>query len=136
MTPKNTPAQRKALREIDYRIVKAESIAKVVTTLIRYGTFCFVAWTVWQSVEALAGHITLADINFAVRFLVSEKKEAVFNWGVGVAGFAYGWRQRKFRKDDIEKRSQRIADLERRLDPGRSSSHLDRRGGTNPEDMR
>jgi hypothetical protein len=136
MTPKHTPAQRKALREIDYRIVKAESIARVVTTIIRYGTVCFVAWTALEAVRALAGHVTLADITFAVRFLVSEKKETVFSWGVGVAGFAYGWRERKFRKDDIERRSERIAELERKLDPRRSSSHLDRRGDTNPEDLK
>jgi hypothetical protein len=136
MTPKTTPAQRKALREVDYRIVKAESITKVVTTLVRYGTFSFVAWTVLQMVQALAGHVTIADISLAVRFLVSEKKKEVFSWGVGAAGFFYGWRQRKFRKDDIERRSERIAELERRLDPRRSSSKLDKRGGTNPEDMR
>jgi hypothetical protein len=66
---------------------------------------------------------------------MSDKLDELLTWGVGVGGIFYGWRQRKFRKDDIEKRSERIAQLERMLDPGRSSSGLDRRGGTNPEDQ-
>src|SRR4051812_27276614 len=113
--PKSTPAQRKALRDIDYRIAKAESITKIVTTAIRYGVFAYIAWTLRGAVEALAGRITLADINVAVRILMSEKLDELLAWSVGVVGIFYGWRQRKFRKDDIERRSERIAQLERML---------------------
>jgi len=90
---------------------------------------------VLQCVQALAGKITLADISVGVRFLMSEEKAKVFSWGVGLAGVLYGWKQRTFRKDDIERRSERIADLERKLDSRRSSSRLNKRGDTNPEDL-
>jgi hypothetical protein len=133
--PKSTPAQRKALREIDYRITKAESITKLITAAFRWGALSFMAYMFFRSVEALAGHLTRADLNLGVRFLVAEKLDEVLAIGVGLGGFLYGWRQRKFRKDDIEGRSNRIAELERMIDPGRSSSQLNRRGGTNPEDI-
>lgn len=132
---KGTPAQRRALREIDLRIVQAESITKIITAAIRYGAIAYIAWTGLQAVKALAGQYTRADFDFALRFIISEKLDEVFAWAVGIGGMLYGWRERNFRKDDIERRSGRIAELERRIDPGRSSSNLDKRGGTNPEDQ-
>ena len=120
---------------MEYRIVLAQSITKVVTTGFRYGAFAFIAWMGFRSVQAVAGQITLAEISVGVKFLMSEEKSKIFSWAVGVAGAVYGWKQRTFRKDDVERRSQRIADLERKLDSRRSSSRLSKRGDTNPEDM-
>ncbi len=65
-------------------------------------------------------------------FKVSEGLSYLF----GVGGFGYGMRERKLRRETIERLSKRITDLEKLVDPSRTSSHLTVRGTTNPEDRR
>jgi hypothetical protein len=43
-------------------------------------------------------------------------------------------KQRKLRRDVVERLSSRVPFLEKQLDPGRTSSKLTDRGDTNPED--
>ncbi len=94
-------------------------------------TFAFSYFGVFKPVEVLAGQATFAtiDLGMLVRFGMGGAA-TVFGGG----GLAYGWRQRKLRRDTVQEMGKRIAELEKLVDPNRSSSGLTLRGDTHPRD--
>ena len=111
---------------------KWEVGASIANNLIRYGTAAWCAFMAYLSIDALAGRRTLAWIGINV--LANLKVSIVIGWFVGIAGFVYGRGQRKLRRDTIARLNGRIQDLEKSIDPGRTSSQLTERGETRPED--
>jgi hypothetical protein len=109
-----------------------EVAASLGNNLIRYGTAAWCAYMAYLSIDALAGRRTLAWIG--INALANVKISVVIGWFVGIAGFGYGLRQRKLRRDTIARLSGRIQYLEKVIDPGRTSSKLTERGETRPED--
>ena len=86
----------------------------------------------YLSIETLSGQQTLADIG--VNFLTDIKVSVAVAWSVATGGVLYGMRQRKLRRDTVERIQKRNRKLESLLDPNRSSSQLMPRGDTRPED--
>jgi hypothetical protein len=86
----------------------------------------------YLSTRSLAGHYTFADIGIKVigDFKVSEALSYLF----GAGGVGYGLRERALRRKTTDRFAERVAALETKIDPNRTSSHLTRRGTTNPED--
>jgi len=109
-----------------------EQIGSGVRTFIRAGSVCFVAYMAKEAIVALAGQQTNARI--LVDFLASVSVNVAVAWGLAAGGVAYGYRERKLRKRAVHHLTGRKADLERKLDPGRSSSGLTKTGDTSPED--
>ena len=89
-----------------------------------------VARYAYLSVDALAGDVTVADIGVGVRILGNVKVSTILCTAVGVLGTVYGLQQRSLRKSTTERLTARIEDLERRIDPKRSTSGLTSRGDT------
>jgi hypothetical protein len=120
--------------ELAYRLAKMEAIVGAIRHGITWIGVVGIAVCGWGSIRALAGQVTLAQI-----FVLFSGKAAISQalaWVLGGSGFWYGWRERRLRKDTVERYSQRVRATEMGLDPGRSSSHLTHRGDTNPEDQR
>lgn len=111
---------------------KADGWVTVLQSLIRWGSIVLLAWFAYLSVKALAGQTTLADIG--IDFLGKVEISVALAWAVGAGGTAYGWSQRKLRKDTVERLQERIEELEVTIDDQRSSSRLTKRGDTRPED--
>lgn len=106
--------------------------ASVLNNAIRWGATCFIVWQMSLALQSFSGQATMADI--AVKFLgdfkVSHALAAIF----GSGGIAYGYKQNRLRKKTIARLESRIDELEKKLDPKRSSSRLTPTGQTNPED--
>jgi hypothetical protein len=86
--------------------------------------------------EAFAGRSTLA--NFGIFLIADLKVNKVFSHIVlglfGIGGVGYGVNERRLRRKVIKQSGGRIAKLEKRLDPKRTSSGLRVDGRSRPED--
>ncbi len=116
---------------LQYRLRRNELLATVGNNVVRWGGLVAVAYMVLRSVEALSGQHTLADIGVNVNVKISE----AVAWIFGGSGMLYGWKERRLRHDVARHVGTRVSYLERRRDPGRSSSSLALDGQTNPRDI-
>jgi hypothetical protein len=109
-------------------------IGSAVHSVVPWTAVVFIAWFFYRSVASLAGRYTFSQIGvgFLGDFKISEGIAYVF----GTGGVVYGVRRRKLQGDNVERTAKRISDLEKRIDPKRSSSRLTPRGKTRPEDKR
>lgn len=114
-----------------------EVIGTAFNSICKYGALAFVAYCIRLMVGDLAGKETLASIGLGVLADVKTSKGAAMLICAlfGISGSAYGLRQRKLRRDDVQRRSGEISGLEREFDKKRSSSGLTRRGTTRKEDQ-
>ena len=109
-------------------------IGSIVHTIVPWTAAAVVAFFFYKSVISLAGQYTFAQIGvgFLGDFRVSEGVAYLF----GAGGVVYGVKQTKLRRDNVERMAGRIAELEKQIDPHRSSSRLTPRGTTRPEDKK
>jgi len=105
----------------------------VLQYLIRWGAIVFIARYGYFSIAALSGEVTLAEVG--ISFFGKVEVSVAVAWTFGLVGGIYGIRQRKLRKDTVERLQGRISELERIIDKGRSSSRITSRGNSRPEDM-
>lgn len=110
----------------------SEGWVSVLNNLIKWGGLFGISFCAYLSVTALAGTTTAADIG--IKFLADVRVSEAVAWIFGGSGVAYGLRQRKLRRDTVERIQPRVEGLEKQIDPGRSSSKLTKRGETPPED--
>lgn len=125
---------------------RAENIASIINTLIRWGGVVATTFFVFRSIAVLSGKETNANINLSTVLSIitsNAANKSSFSWGifslveflVGCGGIAYGIRQKRLKQRYIAYRSQRYEYLEKRIDPKRTSSMLTSKGDTRPEDM-
>jgi len=81
---------------------------------------------------AFAGHDTNAEVG--LKLIASIKLDRWLAYIVAVMGGSYGLRQRHLRRKAIERTTERPIELERLMDPGRTSSKLTTQGTTRRED--
>lgn len=100
-----------------------------------------IALFAWLIVHDLAGHITVANIKLLARASFAGDDATCPGWYLilasvmlGLGGIWFGRRERKLRKDTVEKLHQYQKLWEERIDPKRTSSLLTPRGDTRPED--
>lgn len=122
--------------ETELRVLRkarfSEGTVAVFLSVIRWGAIVLIARYAYMAIDTLAGKTTIAEL--FVQFFSQLEVSTKISWVVAVGGFAYGWKQRRLRKDTVERLQSRIQALEKRTDPGRSTSHLTPRGDTRPED--
>ena len=123
-------------KEIELRILRitrlVEGVVQISSNLFRWGAIVLIARYGYLSIESLAGQNTLADIG--INFLSNIKVSVALAGAAGAGGLIYGERQRKLRKNTVERLQGRIRELETKIDPNRSTSDLTHRGDTRPED--
>lgn len=100
--------------------------------LLKWGGLVLISRYIYYSIDSLAGKTTLADVG--ISFLGNLEVSITIAWVFGFCGIAYGVWQRKLRRDTVEVLQTRNIELERRIDPGRTSSSLTERGDTREED--
>lgn len=103
-----------------------------VNTLIVASTIAFACYCAYLSIASLAGHTTNANI--LMNILADIRFERVVMATCTGAGVGYGWRQRRLRMKLIEQFESQKREMERLIDPNRSSSLLTSSGETNPLD--
>lgn len=133
MTKKTSKADLEAELRVLKRGRSTDGIVLVCLNLIRWGALWGISYNAYLSIESLSGKYTLADIG--VNFLSQMDVSITLAWGAGLMAVVYGLKQRKLRKDTIERMQLRVHQLETKIDPNRSSSNLTSRGDTRPEDM-
>lgn len=129
--------KNKAQLEAELRALRAsravDGIVVVLQSAIRWGSIVAVAWFTRLAIGDLSGETTLADIG--INFLGKVEVSVALAWTVGALGGYYGYRQRKLRRDTVERLQDRNKELEKRIDLNRTSSRLTKRGDTRPEDV-
>jgi hypothetical protein len=131
--PAVTPVSEAELRyRLHCRIV--DMIGAAVHTIVPWTAAALVAWFFYRSVASLAGQYTFAQIG--VGFLGDFKVSEGLAYAFGTGGVVYGAKRRKLQGDNLERTAKRLSELEKRIDPKRSSSRLTPRGKTRPEDKR
>lgn len=109
-----------------------DTAGKIVSILTPWGAIAYIASQLFGAVSSLAGLATFADIGIKLLgdFRISEAIAYIF----GVGSMIYGYNERRLRQRHIGKSSAREIALEKKVDPGRSSSKLTQQGTTRPED--
>lgn len=110
-----------------------ESFTKIAVTLIRYGGVVAIVFFIYKCVDCLAGKETVA--NFAMDMIGSIK---VNQWvAYSLAALTSGWAvgERTLRRRRTANLSKRITELEKLIDPRRSSSMLPPSGTTRSGDL-
>jgi hypothetical protein len=107
--------------------------AVVEKDAVKWLCLAFIAWIALdRGLGHLAGRRTFADVG--IRFVgdLSIREGAAYIVAVGAVIIAL-YRER-LRRDTIQRLANNIAELQKKIDPGRSSSDLTPRGTTRPGD--
>jgi hypothetical protein len=128
------PSQRPPRTESDYALSykKIDSVATVVREAVKWAAIVLIVRYGYYAIAILAGHSTFADI--AVRFLANLKVSDGILYLLTGGSIAYGVGQRYLRRRHIKRVVPAKNQLERILDPNRSSSGLTPKGTTHPGD--
>ena len=110
----------------------ADRGARVLIAAFPWAGIALVAFFVDQSIAALAGKTTFANIG--VRFLANVKVSEAVAYLFGAGGVGYGLNRERLRQRTIRRLGARVAELEGGLDRARSSSGLTPEGRTRLED--
>jgi hypothetical protein len=111
-----------------------DQIYLTIRTLIRVGGGVVAAYFLFDALKHFAGKSTDLDVAASLMFsALVDLKVAIL---VSLAGAACAWAavERMIRHRNTEKMAQRIEELEKQIDPQRTSSRLTKRGKTNPQD--
>jgi len=135
---KKTKAVLEAENKILRRSNLSQGIVAVAQTLVRTGGAVAIVFFCREAIGDLAGKSTDSDISFTLAgfdFVADGMKPGeIVAYVVSVASILYGYLQKRLKKKIIEKMHFRTEELERKIDPKRSSSHLTSSGDTRPED--
>jgi hypothetical protein len=127
-------AKSKAIVELELKYkhkgARLEFWATVARVAVPSAAAVAITYFVTGSVDRLAGKFTYADIG--IKFISDFKVTIAYT--LTSAATAWALLERKLKGDTIKRLSARVTELEKRLDPGRSSSRLTERGTTRPED--
>ena len=118
--------------EFQLRIFRIDRVASVAETAVRFGFLAIIACFAWLSVRSSAGQRTFADIG--IRVITDMRLSEAFAYIFGAGGVAYGLGERHLRRNRTQHFTTRMAALEQRLDPNRTSSELTMRGTTRKGD--
>ena len=134
MAKQKSAAELRAENRLLRRMRQFDGVYSVLRDLIRWAAVVFIVYWIGRTIGTLAGKVTMADIG--IRFLAEVRLSEAVAGIFGVTGLGYGLTQRRLRRNTIERLQGRIQELERRLDPNRTSSQLTERGETRPEDQK
>jgi hypothetical protein len=99
-------------------------IPGVVAVLIVY-------FGIYRTAHELAGKNTLASLGIGL--LSDAKPDEIISYAAAIVGWIFGVTAQRLRRNTTERLTTRIQELEKQIDPNRTSSGLTRRGETPPE---
>jgi len=110
-----------------------EAATSIVRTLIRWAGAAVIAWFAYKSFQAVAGKDTTfsAVVNLATKLSIDRWIAYI------IAGLSSGcwWYERRTRQKTIKDREEYIRELEKKIDPKRSTSGLTAEGKPRKEDV-
>ena len=117
------------LRSKDIPDIVAE-ITKLLGTIARCVMWCIIAYYAYLAIMELAGKITISDldIDISADTLKSVNKVNAGCVFFGILGVLYGLAQRMLRRQYIERMDKAIKERDKRLDPRKGSSGLNKNG--------
>jgi hypothetical protein len=121
--PRKTRAELQAENRLLRRNSTIEAVAGLLSHFLTVSGFVVVAYFFNESIHALAGQKT--DANIAVRFLANVQVSEVLAWVLGGAGLSYGVLQKRLREKTASRQGKRLRELESEIDPARSSSEIE-----------
>jgi len=113
---------------------KWDVIADAVHLIVPWGSAVAIAVIIYLMVGRLAGKTTFAQIG--VSMLGELRLPDAVAYVFGGSGLLYGLNERRLRHKKTKGLTTYTAELEKRIDPNRTSSHLTAKGTTRPEDER
>ena len=116
-----------------FKVRLVERFADVLTSAMKWGAIAFGSYCIYLSIDSLAGQDTFAKLGIQFMVNMTVSKWAAYIFGVG--GMAYGWNERRLRRNTVVRLGPGRLEYEQRLDPKRSSSGLTMKGETSPEEM-
>jgi len=108
-----------------------------ITTGFKWGAFVLIAYAFRDSIVTLAGKETWASFSFQGIASYVGRETSIAQWVeylVVLGLLIWGALERRLRKNVIQRVQGRIHELEKQIDPGRSSSRLTPRGETREVD--
>lgn len=135
VTEMAAPLPRKPPRaELEYMLSfkRIQAFEVVARQVIQWGALIWIARYGYLSIMALAGRQTFADV--ALNFLANLKVSQGICYLVTLGSILYGLGQRQLRRRNIRRLAHDKNELERILDPKRTSSNLTDKGTTRPGD--
>ena len=116
-----------------FRFKILDLLGSLFSLLIPWGGLCYISYKLFGTLDTYSGKYTFADIG--IRFLGELKISEGLAYLLATGGIIYGWGEKRLRQKTIEQLSGRPIELEKRIDPRRSSSGLTPQGTTRPEDI-
>lgn len=101
-----------------------------IRTIAKWGGLAVIALFIYLSVDSLAGKST--EVTGIVGVIASLDRIAP--WFVSACALVWGYAEREVRRRTVKNMSEQKKALERRLDPGVTTSDLTSTGDTNPSD--
>ena len=140
MSRSNPPYERSLAEQTSssMALIVVDRIFAFLQTCAKWGAGAYVAATfvqeLRQSIGLLAGQETHANVAFS--YFVSSPSGLTISVsiGFGITCLTYGMWERRLRHRTLARYENRNAELERRLDPSRTSSGLTAEGRTHPRD--
>jgi hypothetical protein len=95
---------------------------------------CYCTFLLARAIESFAGRQSFANLRFGVALFADIKVVYTIGVAIGVTGVTLYLRERNQHRNTRERLTQRTIELESKVDRGRSSSKLTKRGTTRRED--
>jgi len=128
--PVATELEKRALElkyQLRFRVV--DPVSKAFDLLIPGIAAVLVAYFgVFRPVHDLAGRQTAAS--FGLALFADVKPDEIIAWLMAFVGWFFGINAQRLRRNTTERLTNRIQELERRIDPNRTTSGLTPRGRT------
>lgn len=124
-------AQRLALKyQLRFRLI--DVLAKALDQIIPGVVLVLIVYFgIYRTAHDLAGRRTLADFGF--RLFADAKPDEIIAYALAIVGWFFGVNAQRLRRNTTERLTARIQELERKIDPERTTSGLTPRGKTPPE---
>jgi hypothetical protein len=121
----------RTILDVQVSFKRWDTVALVLTALIKWASLFGIAWLFRASIGSLAGKATFADI--ALRVIGNVKVSRGLVALLAASGWIYGLGQGALRRRHIKRVATQKNELERILDPQRTSSDLTSKGTTPSE---
>jgi len=125
-----TPLQKPPRTVLDNQLSfkKLDTVAELGRDLIKWAAVVVLGYWGYRSVAVMAGTITFADIGLRIIGNLTVNK-GIITLLTG-SGWVYGLAQRSLRRRFVERNAKAKNDLEKVIDPKRTSSNLSSKGTT------
>jgi hypothetical protein len=118
--------------EFGIKFKKLDIINSAIQMAIKVGGLVGIFAIIGSTLRVMTGRETV--LNIAIQIVATMKLSSKISYALGLAGVAYGLRQRRLRRSVIERMSEHQRKLEQSLDQGRTSSEITLKGTTRPDD--